>query len=373
MTLLSKLFRGDSKLEAAAVSDPAHILIGAIGQHVAKIQRALMELDGATIDRVELQSSRYGPSTANAVLAYKKKRNIVNHSYQTQADNIVGKMTITAMDQELARMQPPANDLKPYCYCGNHFARHSGGSQAASSRFSAGFLPMGGPQPVNAGQSPKMVALSRVGKAKEWITTTLAALERANIPGPSPHRPTPIQEWQGLNANFGLPHGFSSVTNVPGVPPPIVPVIHGFLAPDVIKTKQDYITHLIHMYSVMRQTLNSSNTLINETFLKKPGIVGEKTYAITLTRDHNPLDSSLPDGLYFTDYFVTAGENKQTEVLIHECAHFLANSQILDVVYPDDPNYTNINPREAITNAYSFSTFVIHSVFHFTGVLDHNR
>ena len=35
------LFAGDPKLEAAAVSDPAHIKKGAIGDHVRKIQVAL--------------------------------------------------------------------------------------------------------------------------------------------------------------------------------------------------------------------------------------------------------------------------------------------------------------------------------------------
>ena len=52
----------------------------------------------------------------------------------------------------------------------------------------------------------------------------------------------------------------------------------------------------MHMYSIMRSNLDSS-TLINETFLKKPGVVGEKTFAITLTKDNNFLDPSLPDGL----------------------------------------------------------------------------
>ena len=101
MSLQSQLFRGDPKLEAAAVSDPAHILPGAVGQHVAKIQQALMVLDEITIDRGELQSSRYGNSTASAVLSYKKKRSIINRSYQTQADNIIGKMTIATLDKEL--------------------------------------------------------------------------------------------------------------------------------------------------------------------------------------------------------------------------------------------------------------------------------
>jgi len=105
MSLQSKLFRGDSKLEAAAVSDPAHIMLGASGPHVYKIQTALMLLDGAAISADELQRTFYGASTANAVLAYKQKRAIINRSYQTQADNIVGKMTIASLDREMQKWE----------------------------------------------------------------------------------------------------------------------------------------------------------------------------------------------------------------------------------------------------------------------------
>jgi hypothetical protein len=108
LALLSRLFRSDSKLEAAAVSAPAHIVPGAAGPHVAKIQLALIKLDGADIDSVELENARYGPSTADAVLSYKKKRDIVNRSYQKQADNIVGTMTIASMDREMVQ-----RELKP--------------------------------------------------------------------------------------------------------------------------------------------------------------------------------------------------------------------------------------------------------------------
>ncbi len=97
MALQSALFRGDAKLEAAAASDPAHIVEGAVGPHVTKIQQALIQLDGATL----IKDGIYGPKTAAAVLAYKRKRNIVNRSFQTQADNIVGKMTIAAFDKEM--------------------------------------------------------------------------------------------------------------------------------------------------------------------------------------------------------------------------------------------------------------------------------
>ena len=101
MSLQSQSFKGDQKLEAAAVSDPGHIMMGAIGGHVSKIQRGLMQLDSAVISSLELGEAQYGISTANAVLAYKQKRNIINRSYQTQADNIVGKMTMTTIDNEI--------------------------------------------------------------------------------------------------------------------------------------------------------------------------------------------------------------------------------------------------------------------------------
>src|SRR5262245_18643035 len=99
--LRSKLFHGDPNLEAAAVANPAHIMLGASGPHVRKIQTALMLVDGAAISADEVQRTFYGASTAAAVLAYKQKRNIINRSYQTHADNIVGKMTTASLDSEM--------------------------------------------------------------------------------------------------------------------------------------------------------------------------------------------------------------------------------------------------------------------------------
>jgi hypothetical protein len=111
MALSSRLFRGNRALEACAVKDSAHVLLGATGDHVARIQFALFDLDGVEIDRTELVDQRYGRSTAAAVLAYKKKRKIINPSYQTAADDIVGKMTIASLDKEMRvqelRPKPP--------------------------------------------------------------------------------------------------------------------------------------------------------------------------------------------------------------------------------------------------------------------------
>lgn len=101
MPLKSNLFKDDQKLQACLVSDPAHVTPGTVGDHVAKIQKALAVLDDLEIDPAEIEAKRYGPSTAAAVLAFKKKRKIINYSYQTKEDNIVGKMTIAALDKEM--------------------------------------------------------------------------------------------------------------------------------------------------------------------------------------------------------------------------------------------------------------------------------
>jgi hypothetical protein len=118
MALQSKLYRGDPRLEACLIHDHAHVTPGAAGEHVWKIQTALILLDDLPIDRRELAAKTYGPSTAAAVLAFKRKRNIVNRSYQTQADNIVGKMTIAALDEEICQweQQTPMMAM-PSCGC----------------------------------------------------------------------------------------------------------------------------------------------------------------------------------------------------------------------------------------------------------------
>ncbi|MBR0696694.1 hypothetical protein [Bradyrhizobium lablabi] len=106
MALQSELFKGNQRLERCLTQDSAHVTPNDSGEHVGRIQVALRLLDGASIEPVELTGVRYGQSTASAVLAYKTKRKIINFTYQTKPDNIVGKMTIAAMDAELIKLKP---------------------------------------------------------------------------------------------------------------------------------------------------------------------------------------------------------------------------------------------------------------------------
>ena len=105
MPLQSELFKNDPRLQRCLIHDPSHVKRGASGDFVHRIQVALTLLDGLEFDSAEILSNRYGRSTAAAVLKFKQKRNIVNRSYQSQPDDIVGKITIAALDGEMVQLE----------------------------------------------------------------------------------------------------------------------------------------------------------------------------------------------------------------------------------------------------------------------------
>lgn len=109
MGLKAFMFKDDKALEAAASKHASHLLLGHTGAHVGKIQEALIMLDRAVISDVERLANSYGPSTAAAVLNYKTKRRIVNTSYQSAPDAVVGIMTMKALDDELFQYQQNAD------------------------------------------------------------------------------------------------------------------------------------------------------------------------------------------------------------------------------------------------------------------------
>jgi hypothetical protein len=100
--LLSRSFRPDERLNRCSLDNAAHVTPGTKGPFVCLIQRALCAVDGAQIAEAEMREQTYGKTTAAAVLNYKTARAIINYSYQTKPDDIVGVMTIRALDAELA-------------------------------------------------------------------------------------------------------------------------------------------------------------------------------------------------------------------------------------------------------------------------------
>jgi hypothetical protein len=119
MPLHSQTFKGDQRLEDCLVKDTAHLTLGTKGEFVGKVQSALIYLDDLSIDDKELDEETYGRSTADAVLAFKRKRKIINHSYQNSEDEIVGKMTIKALDDELVVAENAPTDLSVSRICTN--------------------------------------------------------------------------------------------------------------------------------------------------------------------------------------------------------------------------------------------------------------
>lgn len=111
--LVSRLLSSNSRLQRCAVEHPSHVQRGDSGPHVRLIQIALMVLDNADIDAGEASASTFGPSTEQAVLAYKTTRRIINLSYQTKPDAVVGIMTIRALDAEIA-LHEAANSVGAY-------------------------------------------------------------------------------------------------------------------------------------------------------------------------------------------------------------------------------------------------------------------
>jgi hypothetical protein len=57
-----------------------------------------------------VRKGQYGPTTAAAVLRFKTENQIINRSYQTRPDNIVGKMTMKALDQAMMNAPDPGED-----------------------------------------------------------------------------------------------------------------------------------------------------------------------------------------------------------------------------------------------------------------------
>jgi hypothetical protein len=97
--LRSKLFSDSRELQACLVSDASHVVPGARGDHVARIQSALVRLRVLEAADASAEAGHYGARTTEAVLTYKRAFKIINRSYQNSADNVVGRMTIASLDQ----------------------------------------------------------------------------------------------------------------------------------------------------------------------------------------------------------------------------------------------------------------------------------
>jgi hypothetical protein len=112
MPLRSKFFtepKRNDRLEECLVEDSRHVAPKEPperGPHVALIQSALFAILPKVDFGDEIEHNVYGPLTADAVFEFKNTRTpkILNPAlHQTVPDNIVGRRTIAALDEEMER------------------------------------------------------------------------------------------------------------------------------------------------------------------------------------------------------------------------------------------------------------------------------
>jgi len=108
MPLSSDHFKNNQRLQRCLVDDSARVFIKLPperGPHVSLIQEALFILLNNVNLGDELGREEYGPKTAAALLRYKETHTppIINPAYQNRVDNIVGKMTIRYLDEDMQK------------------------------------------------------------------------------------------------------------------------------------------------------------------------------------------------------------------------------------------------------------------------------
>ena len=356
MALQSALFRGDAKLEAAATSDAAHITPGARGPHVGKIQQALIQLDGATI----VADMVYGPGTAAAVLAYKQSRSIINRSYQSQADNIVGKMTIATLDRELVEREvPPFEDGMAVCKFTDGRGYRSGGLLLAFSAPSPAPAPPSplppGPPPPSA-RTPRQHAIDVLAIAKSWVNSALEWLRRVrgfyqqhgNTNWPSDANAL----FDAVDVHFHL-RGLPNVTDQP---------------PHLDKIIQNYVNILAILSNT--NLLGDDPTLYTDESDPRFG-----AYATAKIGGFS--DSSVSKKIWFHGLFLTVpGQKARCAMIIHEGGHSAATALHYAYGHPKSSggvagephrgvthprNYANLTPDEALHNADTYATFAAHA------------
>jgi hypothetical protein len=76
------------------------------GPHITRIQEALVKLlKGAQIPKSERDNQEFGAATEEILHFFKKDRGIVNRSYQSSADAIIGQMTMRQLDLEMRSLE----------------------------------------------------------------------------------------------------------------------------------------------------------------------------------------------------------------------------------------------------------------------------
>jgi len=349
MPLHSRLFRGDPKLEACLIQDSAHVTQGASGEHVAKIQFALATLDTLSIAPRELSTGTYGASTAAAVLGYKTKRQIINRSYQTRPDNIVGKMTIASLDKQMLIHEHQAS-IGGRCVMNRQGGTiEPAGLTTGAGHASLNFAVPGQFQIGPAALTPSALALTSVPLALFWVRLgAISEIETLQV----------LRFVSDLEKNPKL--AFPSVFDIINT--------HFHLDRDPTHLRRN-LRRLRQVFGFIRTVLDQAPTffrsgpnLPNSTFADAP--MGGFQFGPPANR------------ITFRQGYLACGENCRAAMIVHECAHFVGGFRVIDHFAREFPipqgaaqdlgvragrNYQQLHTGEALRNASSYAAYAIHA------------
>jgi hypothetical protein len=346
MPLQSMLLRDDPKLEACLIHDSAHIVQGAVGKHVAKIQFALATLDNLIIAPRDLSTATYGASTADAVLAYKNKRRIINRNYQTRPDNIVGKMTIASLDKEMF-----AQEHQP-SVCGRCLMNRQGGGilPAGAGHASLNFAVPVGLLQVGQPVTPSALALTSVPLAFFW--TNLGAISE-------------IETLQVLkfisdlekNPKLAFPSVFDTINT------------HFHLDRDPARLRQN-LSRLHQVFGLIRTVLNQAPSFFRSGPNQPNSIFADASMG------GFQFPGTPSNHITFRQGYLNCGPNCRAAMIVHECAHFVGGLDLINhfarefpvpqgvpqgLGVPAGRNYQQLHTGEALRNASSYAAYAIHA------------
>lgn len=360
MSLASEMFRDDRRLQECLLHDRAHLTEGTVGPFVNKVQDALFVIDGLRCVAEERRMQRYGRSTAAAVHSFKKRRRIINRSYQTQADDIVGKMTIDALDKALVEKE---RQCRPVVHVAEAkvMARFSGppdrrrpAGPTALAGTRAGLT--GAPASSPSSPSPAGVAISRAPGAAAMVDIArrrLGAMMQFHAHPMLPLPPGIMPSFDALWACFGLP-----------VFPMNSPLLPG-QTNQAVRSITDYLRVVDDVYARAGRHLANASAIFHDPTGPLPDFDG--AHAFTLSTPRKPGEpapsAAFPDGCFFNRRYLTGeqgpvGTRKQTVVALHECVHFVQNDNIAD------------NATQSLSSAHGYSDFVLFCAFGRMGISD---
>ena len=349
------------------MSNPAHIVPGARGEHVRKIQLALIQLDGADI----VPDGAYGPATAAAVAAFKRHQQPPILNFEGQIDNIVGIKTMAALDAGML----------------------TGKKETTTDTECLAQSPAGGCSIVNLGLSaddtdvvtaPAVGAPAKGGRrGLERQDPDLTTVAQVAVLLPKVRAVIRAANFRCLSADPFVTNRKLTKPTGPFLASTRLAInqLNFVFDLDKFRNPRPAFENIKRVYRNMDVALNRSfetAPLIAPTlFVPNTFVIMEKRAAAYTSAGGAFVKSNTvlsvtrqpADRIYICNsFFLFTDEREQVSVVVHELAHYVSGQPILidDIVKSghmlaaaDKPNFDRIRPEQKVRSAEHYAFFAI--------------